>query len=589
MTAANILEHVIIIAVAFLFQPILYLCGLVVILAIFGKSLGVRRLYVYFLLRLFEWASGTIRSIDNEDEEEADDSYDEMLMAMLSADADSNDDGQDASRVEVVDGTADRAGNDTDHGGSHDSDATQHDASGASEVHSGSSEANRQEGSQVEGAAGSDSAEERTRDWSGTGGEPLIRRDALNRFRKMSTAAPSGSRIKTVVNDSFDFLKAGMETIIDDEVTSRFETAEIAGWNLLTRNSHQYQFLSFQLTVIWCLAFVFRYFILFPGRLFLALVGLTLLIICTTFIGYMPFGRVKKWLNRRASLMCYRILSRAVSAIVTFHNLENKPRNMGICVANHTSPIDVLILSCDNCYSLVGQRHGGILGFIQRAVDRAESHIWFERGEAADRVSVTERLKKHVENSRNLPILIFPEGTCVNNTSVMQFKKGSFEISPVIYPVAMKYDNTLGDAFWNSSRQSMLHYLLRMMTSWAIVCEVWYLPAMTRGRDESAIDFANRVKKSIARAGGMVDLEWDGQLKRQPVKQSLVDAQRVRYSRYIQRAWPLATGDPVDSAGSMNASGVAVEFSGSESTGHEHPPGSDVRRRDPITTGSRND
>jgi len=34
-----------------------------------------------------------------------------------------------------------------------------------------------------------------------------------------------------------------------------------------------------------------------------------------------------------------------------------------------------------------------------------------------------------VEDPLKLPILIFPEGTCINNTSVMQFKKGSFEVS----------------------------------------------------------------------------------------------------------------------------------------------------------------
>lgn len=32
---------------------------------------------------------------------------------------------------------------------------------------------------------------------------------------------------------------------------------------------------------------------------------------------------------------------------------ENRPREGGICVANHTSPLDVLILSSDGCYSLV--------------------------------------------------------------------------------------------------------------------------------------------------------------------------------------------------------------------------------------------
>jgi len=55
-----------------------------------------------------------------------------------------------------------------------------------------------------------------------------------------------------------------------------------------------------------------------------------------------------------------------------------------------------------------------------------------------DRHLVAERLKQHVSDPNNPPILIFPEGTCINNTSVMQFKKGSFEVGGVIYPVAIK-------------------------------------------------------------------------------------------------------------------------------------------------------
>lgn len=83
----------------------------------------------------------------------------------------------------------------------------------------------------------------------------------------------------------------------------------------------------------------------------------------------------------------------------------------------------------------------------------------------------------------------------------------------------------------------MVTYLLRMMTSWAIVCSVWYLPPMTREvgtpqhaglhlalcdcesglsglihsflqTDEDAVQFANRVKSAIARQGGLVDLLW---------------------------------------------------------------------------------
>ncbi|KAL3070350.1 hypothetical protein niasHS_015589 [Heterodera schachtii] len=35
-------------------------------------------------------------------------------------------------------------------------------------------------------------------------------------------------------------------------------------------------------------------------------------------------------------------------------------------------------------------------------------------------------------------------------------------------------------AFWNSSEQSYFRYLLQMMTSWAMICHVWYLPLMTK-------------------------------------------------------------------------------------------------------------
>lgn len=50
------------------------------------------------------------------------------------------------------------------------------------------------------------------------------------------------------------------------------------------------------------------------------------------------------------------------------------------------------------------------------------------------------RLRQHLSNPKNPPILMFPEGACINNTAVLQFKKGTFEVSSVVYPVAIKQD-----------------------------------------------------------------------------------------------------------------------------------------------------
>lgn len=103
----------------------------------------------------------------------------------------------------------------------------------------------------------------------------------------------------------------------------------------------------------------------------------------------------------------------------------------------------------------------------------------------------------------------------------------------MIYPVAIKYNPIFGDAFWNSSRNGYFTYLMMMMTSWAIVCEVWYLEPMHRKDNESSINFANRVKAAIARQGGLVDLDWDGSLKRSQVKPNLKEKVQNIYSRKI--------------------------------------------------------
>lgn len=48
------------------------------------------------------------------------------------------------------------------------------------------------------------------------------------------------------------------------------------------------------------------------------------------------------------------------------HNRENRPQKGGICVANHTSPIDIVILANDGCYAMVSHvdyiRRVGVVG-----------------------------------------------------------------------------------------------------------------------------------------------------------------------------------------------------------------------------------
>lgn len=78
------------------------------------------------------------------------------------------------------------------------------------------------------------------------------------------------------------------------------------------------------------------------------------LTICTAAVGYMPEGDRKRHVVNNILRHCFSVLSSAISAVINYHNEENRPTT-GICVANHTSPIDVLVLMCDTTYSLVSK------------------------------------------------------------------------------------------------------------------------------------------------------------------------------------------------------------------------------------------
>lgn len=70
-------------------------------------------------------------------------------------------------------------------------------------------------------------------------------------------------------------------------------------------------------------------------------------------VGSLPEGVIKRWITKKAYMSSFRVMARCLSAVIRIHNKEYRPRTGGVCVANHTSPVDVLVLSTDNSYSLV--------------------------------------------------------------------------------------------------------------------------------------------------------------------------------------------------------------------------------------------
>ncbi len=46
---------------------------------------------------------------------------------------------------------------------------------------------------------------------------------------------------------------------------------------------------------------------------------------------------------------------------------------------------------------------------------------------------------------------------------------------PQVCPIALKYNKIFVDAFWNSRREAFGKHLFRLLTSWALVCDVYFL------------------------------------------------------------------------------------------------------------------
>jgi len=324
------------------------------------------------------------------------------------------------------------------------------------------------------------------------------------------------------------------QSIVEDSVTQRFVAEDLANWNLLRRtgglddgkNKWNWKVLGF-----YAVGFIFRYLFMLPARLLLCLTGLFLMFLFSMLMEFKVLPR-DRHTKISCAMICMRMFARSMGTILNFHNVENRPKDGGICVANHTTVLDIIVLMSDRTFSMIGQEHPGLIGWFQKTVNNFMTNIWFDRGDQHDREHVSDAMTAHVQRKDKLdPILIFPEGTCINNTSVMMFKKGSFEIDATFHPVAIKYNPYFGDAFWNSSKFSMVHYLIQIFSGWCIVADIYYLPAVRKGQNETALHFANRVKQDIADRGGLVDMAWDGGLKRAFVKPTAIKKEQAQLAR----------------------------------------------------------
>lgn len=342
-------------------------------------------------------------------------------------------------------------------------------------------------------------------------------------------AAVQQSVASTVLASSTEAIYEGMQVIAEDDFWKCFEKTKVIAWNFTP-----------MLFLFWVVGVLIRYFVLFPIRVVILATGWfvfgSAMVLATALKPVLPAKPIDRFLRHMISCMssCFVL---TWSGVIRYHGHIPVPKSNQsnfVFVANHSSLIDVIVLQQCKCFSLVGQKHKGLVKFLQDVVLACLQCIWFDRGELKDRSIVGRKLQEHAKDPKRNPLLVFPEGTCVNNEHVIQFKKGVFELGVPIAPIAIKYNKLFVDPFWSSRDQSFAGHLFELMTSWCMICDVYFMEPTMRRDGESGEDFANRVRNMIAKKANVRAVDWDGYLKHFQPNERLINKRKDLYAKQFK-------------------------------------------------------
>eukprot|EP00250_Pteridium_aquilinum_P011553 c20148_g1_i1 orf=7-909(-) len=202
--------------------------------------------------------------------------------------------------------------------------------------------------------------------------------------------------------------------IVDDTFTRCFKSNPPEPWNW-----------NLYLFPLWCCGVLVRYLLLFPLRVLLLAVGWVLFLALFLPVHSILRGHdhLRQTLERGLVEFICSVFVASWTGVVKYHGPRPSRRPKQVFVANHTSMIDFIILEQMTAFAVIMQKHPGWVGLLQTTILESLGCIWFNRTEAKDREIVSTKIKQHIEDPEKNPLLIFPEGTCVNNEYSVMFKK----------------------------------------------------------------------------------------------------------------------------------------------------------------------
>ncbi|XP_037549295.1 lysophosphatidylcholine acyltransferase 1 [Nematolebias whitei] len=210
---------------------------------------------------------------------------------------------------------------------------------------------------------------------------------------------------------------------------------------------------------------------------------------------------------RRIVHLCIWVIMRAMWFCGGFHRIKVKgnpapPSEAPIlAAAPHSSYFDAIPVTQMMC-SIVGKQEsrsvpvwGTLISYIRP--------VFVVRSDQDSRRKTVEEIKRRAKSEGEWPqIMIFPEGTCTNRTSLILFKAGAFIPGLPVQPVVLRYLNKLDTITWTWQGPGAFKIL------WLTLCqphnsvEIEYLPVYhpSEKEKENPTLFANNVRTLMAQA-----------------------------------------------------------------------------------------
>uniref|UniRef100_A0A2M4CGW1 Putative phosphate acyltransferase n=1 Tax=Anopheles darlingi TaxID=43151 RepID=A0A2M4CGW1_ANODA len=207
--------------------------------------------------------------------------------------------------------------------------------------------------------------------------------------------------------------------------------------------------------------------------------------------------------NRRMKLLLseFAVLMYTCAGLgITIHGQQAARHEAPVLVVSpHSSFLDAVIIYLTGLASPLVRNADRNLG---KLIDYAQP-IYVCREDPHSRQSTIREIIQRANSPEDWPqILIFPEGTCTNRTSLIQFKPGAFYPGVPIQPVLMRYPNKIDTVTWTWEGPDAIQLLWRTLTQFHTFCEIEFLPVYYPSEEEKADPklYARNVRNLMARA-----------------------------------------------------------------------------------------